>query len=187
MSDTPLVTATVTPAPLPESFTLADAAALAHDVAVGMYEETIILKKHGNLTPGQYETLKAKEFFQKLVEDYTIGWNAPTNAQQRLANQAAVGLETVLPDVIMRAKVRNEPLQAIAQLLKVVGDIAGVGANKPQAPPSEKFTITINLGADTEVYEKTKPVITVESAPEIQPVSEGISALLALQPEPEKT
>lgn len=190
MSATPnVVTAAVTPEPLPEDFGTPAAASLARDLAIMMYEEPIILKKH-RLTPGQYETLKRYEWFQKLVEQLATEWNTPKNAHQRLAMSASVGLEAVLPDVIARAKITNEPLAGIAQLVKVIADIAGVGgANKAVAPPSEKFTITINLGADTEVLEKTRPVLDVTPGPfaDSQPdVASGLRSLLAIQTEPEK-
>lgn len=190
MSTPPVpVTATVTPAPLPESFDTPAAAALARDLAIGMYDEALILKKAG-ITAEQYETLKQNEWFQKLVTQLSEEWNQPKNAQQRLAIGAAVGLETVLPDVIARAKVKNEPLQGVAQLVKVIADIAGVGgSNKAPAPPSEKFSITIDLGGEPEVYEKSRPVITVESAPidtALPEITGGIRSLLTLQTEPEK-
>lgn len=189
MSDAPLppVTAAVTPMPLPESFGTPQAAMLAHDVAVNMYEEPVLLRKHG-LSPGQYETLRQYKWFQVLVRDFTEQWNAPKNAQQRLAQEAIVGIESVLPDLIARMKVKNEPLAGIAQLCKIIADIAGVGgANKVAAPQSEKFSITINLGADVEVYEKTKPVeVDVLNDP-VPQISRGIQSLLALQTEPEGT
>lgn len=187
MSDDPLVTAAVTPVPLPEYFDTPAMVQLARDLAIGMYDEAIILKRAG-LTPGMYETLKQNPYFQKFVEQMAIDWNQPKNAQQRLALQAAVGLEKVLPTVIGRAEIKNEPLQAVAQLVKVLGDLAGANnQNKQAAAPSEKFTITINLGADTETYEKTKPVVEVANDFDdpIQEVRSGIQSLLTLQTEPE--
>lgn len=185
----PAVTAPVTPVPLPESFETPAAAQLARDLAIRMYDEPAILKKHG-LTPEQFETLRRYEWFQKLVQQLSIEWNTPKNAQQRLATEALVGLESALPDMIARMKVKNEPLAGIAQLSKVLADIAGVGgANRVQAPPTEKFTITINLGADQEIYEKSK-AITVEPgsfSDTVTEVSGGLQSLLAIQTEPEKT
>lgn len=187
MSDPlPPVTAAVTPAPLPEGFTVPALAALARDLAIGMYEEQVLLKKNG-VTPEQYATLKSIPYFQKLVEQMAIEWNAPKSVQQRLAIETAVGLEEVLPDVIARAKIKNEPLQGVAQLLKVLADIAGANANtRAPAAPTEKFKITINLGADTEVYEKTKPVVTIEQASEVPALAEGLGSLCSIQTEPEK-
>lgn len=185
----PVVTATVTPAPIPEGFSVPGAVALARDLAIGMYDLPLILKKHG-ITPEQYATLEAVPYFQEVVKQQAEEWNAPKNSQQRLAIQASAGLEEVLPDAIARVKVRNEPLQGIAQLVKVLADIAGASGNQRQtAPASEKFKITINLGADTEVYNKSRPSIVVDQPPgvdEVQPVAQGLGTLLTLQTEPEK-
>lgn len=194
MSDDPkvpaVVTATVTAEPLPESFDTPAAVTLARNLAIGMYDEAVIIKK-AELTPGQYQTLKHNPWFQKLVEQMALDWNSPKNVNQRLAIQTAVGLETVLPDVIARAKVKNEPLQGVAQLVKVLADIAGAGgANKQPEPATEKFKITINLGADQEVYEKSRPVaVTVEQTAiddTLPDINGSIRSLLSLQTEPEK-
>ena len=189
MSDNPLptpVTVAVTPEPLPQDFGTPQAAMLAYDVAIAMYDEATLIKKH-KLTLGQYETLRRWPWFQKLVAKFADDWNAPKNAQQRLASEAIVGLESVLPDLIARMKVQNEPLAGVAQVAKIVADIAGVGGtNKAPAPTSEKFSITINLGADQEIYEKSKPVIDVTVDP-VEAVRGGIQSLLEIQTEPEKT
>lgn len=192
MSDAPLpVTVPVTTmAPLPENFSIPGVVALARDLAMDMYDEPVLLKKHG-VTPEQYATLKAVPYFQNIVRQLAEEWNAPKSATQRLAIQTAVGLEEVLPDVIARAKVRNEPLQGVAQLVKVLADIAGANqtAGKQQAAPREQFKITINLGADTEVYAKTKPTIVLETNPATdvaaEPHPQGFGSLLSLSPDPE--
>jgi hypothetical protein len=190
MSNTPKAVSTaVAPAPLPETFNTQDAAKLARDIALRLYDESVILKKAG-LTEGQYETLKQNQWFQALVTQITTEWNLPKNAQQRLAILSAVGLETVLPDIIARAKVSNEPLTGIAQLVKVLADMAGFSSqNRQQAPAAEKFNIVINLGADTEVYEKTRPIVVDERPTAIDDtvaeVNSGLQTLLALQKKPE--
>jgi hypothetical protein len=193
MSDAPAapVTVAVTNAPLPDGFSVPQVVALARDLAMDMYERPALLKKH-NVTDAQFATLEQIPYFQNVVKQMAEEWNAPKSAQQRLAIGAAVGLEEVLPDVIARAKVKNEPLQGVAQLVKVLADIAGANqsAGRQAAPAREQFKITINLGADQEVYNKTKPIITIEqpaSDPvEVQSQPEGLGSLLSLSPEPEK-
>lgn len=192
MSDDPkppaVVTAAVTPQPIPEGFSIPGVVALARDLAMEMYDEPVLLKKHG-ISEAQYATLKTVPYFINTLKSMAEEWHGTTNSQQRLAMQTSIGLEEVLPDVIARAKVRNEPLQGVAQLVKVLAEICGAaGSNRQQAPASERFKITINLGADTEVFEKSKPVITVEaeSAPQqVQSQPQGFGSLLTLQTEPE--
>lgn len=187
----PVTVAVTSPAPIPEGFSVPGIVALARDLAIGMYDEGVLLKKHG-ISDAQYLTLKEVPYFITVVKQMSEEWNAPKSAQQRLAVQTAVGLEEVLPDVIARAKIKNEPLQGVAQLIKVLSDIAGASGNsRQQAPPTEKFKITINLGADTEIYNKSKPVITLEAGPQesdpepVQPQSSGFGELLSLQTDPE--
>lgn len=187
----PVTVAVTTPAPIPEGFSVPGIVALARDLAIGMYDEGVLLKKHG-ISDAQYLTLKEVPYFITVVKQMSEEWNAPKSAQQRLAVQTAVGLEEVLPDVIARAKIKNEPLQGVAQLIKVLSDIAGASGNsRQQAPPTEKFKITINLGADTEIYNKSKPVITLEAGPqesdpeEVQSQPSGFGELLSLQTDPE--
>lgn len=192
--DAPLpVTVAVTTAPLPEGFSIPGVVALARDLAIGMYDEPVLLKKHG-ISTEQYATLKTVPYFITVVQQMSKAWNEPASAQQRLALQTAVGLEEVLPDVIARAKIKNEPLQGVAQLVKVLADIAGaIGNTRQTTAPGEKFKITINLGSDTEVYNKTKPAFILEAVPaesdvvQIQPQPSGFGALLSIQTEPEKT
>jgi hypothetical protein len=194
----PTVTVAVTPAPLPENFSVPQAVALARDLVIQMYDRATILKMH-KLTDAQALTLEQNDYFKKLMHELAIEWNAPKSAQDRLAVQTAVGLETVLPAAIARISIKNEPLAGVAQLVKVLADIAGANATaKQKGPPGEKFTITINIGEDKdEVYHKTKPVIEVHSdaapaagesegeQPAVRALTEGAAALFSLQLKPE--
>ena len=194
MTNTPKlpVTGTVTAASLPASFSVPAVVALARDLALGLYEEKILLQKHG-ISPEQYEILRKIPYFQQHVEQQAKEWNAPRNAQERLANLTAVGLEEVLPTVIARTKVPNEPLTGVAQLVKVLADMCGAtNQSKQHAAPTEKFKIVINLGADQEVHTKTKPILEVaaDTAPgipdhSVAEIRSGLSSLLSLQTQPE--
>lgn len=189
MSDDPKPPVTVAVTPIPESFDVAGAVSLARDLAHGMYDQALILKKHG-LSQAQFDTLVASPYVQKLIERLALEWNAPKASSERLAVGASVGLESVLPAAIARVKNPHEPIAGVAQLIKVLGEFAGVGTqNKQQAPAGERFKITINLGADTEVYHKTKPVftagITSATPSEVPEDTSGFGNLLTLQTEPE--
>lgn len=183
------VTAPVTSA-LPEDFTLTAACTLARDLALGFFEEEVTLKKHG-VTPEQYENLKKIPYFQQIVEAAAKDWNGTKNQQQRLAILTSAGIESIMPELIVRAKTAHEPLAGVAQLLKVFVEIAGIsGQNKAPQQATEKFKITINLGSDTEVVEKTRPVINVDAGGEdtsVEAIRGSIESLLTIQTEPEKT
>lgn len=176
---------------LPADFKLTDACALARDLAIGFFDEETALKKNG-ISLEQYENLKKIPYFQQIVEAATKDWNGTKNQQQRLALLTSVGIENLMPHLLARAQITHEPLTGIAQLLKVLVDIAGLNNQNKAAPvATEKFKITINLGADTEVVEKTRPLITVDpDGPDpnsLQAIQGSIRSLLTLQTEPEKT
>ena len=158
-----------TPPPLPASFTVPAAAALARDLAINLFPEDVVIAKHG-ITPEQLKILNSNTFFQKLVEIATLDWNSSKSMPQRLALEAQVLVEDVMPDIGARMKVKNEPLTGVVSALSAITKIAGIGENKAPQAAGEKFTITINLGADTLKYEKSRQI---EGAVEVQPQSEG--------------
>lgn len=171
--------ATVQPAAadLPGGWTIHRVFELVNELAQNLYEEPYYLKKYG-LTQGQYDALKANEYFKKAFDRAVEDWNRPNNVNQRLALESAVGIESVLPTLIARAGKADEPLPGVVQLLKVLSEIAGTTGNANSRTPDaagEKFKIVINLGADTFSAEKTANPVTVQS------LSEGPSPDAALQ------
>ena len=60
-------------------------------------------------------------------------------------------VEEALPDFYARAHDPTENLQHKIRVLEVVAKFAGVGGNVDTALSGEKFSVTINLGADHQV------------------------------------
>lgn len=159
----PEVTVAVTPAvTLPGNIDIPAAVRLAHDLAVDLYDRDVILKKHG-VTDEQCRALEANTHFKALLEKAIRDWFAPSNIRDRLALEAAIGLEAAMPAMVGRMTNALEPLPGVVQAAKVLADIAGAGGQRQQASAGEKFTITINLGSDKQVFEKTAPTIEVTS------------------------
>lgn len=190
MTDTPNPIAQLTAAVnLPaDKITIAELAALARDLVTNLYDQADLLKKH-EITAQQLAAIKTQPFFQKLLEDTTTEWNKPKNINERLALEAAAGLERAMPAIIKRMQEVKEPLPGVVQAAKLLSEVAGTNAKaQPTAGAGEKFSITINLGADQEVYEKTRSVtIEAEAAPSavpVQPLAEGAGEGPAIQPEP---
>jgi hypothetical protein len=146
-----------------------------------MYERPVILKKHG-VTEAQVKTLETHSYFQKLLDQTAREWNSPRSINERLALESAVALEGAIPDIAARMGVKNEPLTGVVEAGKLLAKIAGAGEQRQQQAPGEKFTITINLGGETQVYEKTRPALDLTA--EIQSVSERSSLLPTIQPFP---
>lgn len=160
------ITATVNPLPTPDPYTIQSIAALVRDLAVNMYDIDYILKKH-RLTQDEYEGLCKNEFFKRALEVAATEWHSPLSTNKRLAMQAAIGLEDAMPKMAARMHKESEPLANIVEVARLFAKIAGAGEEKTTNIPSEKFTITINLGADTEHFEKTRPTLS------LQPQSKG--------------
>ena len=76
----------------------------------------------------------------------------------------------------------NEPVQNIIELAKIFTKIAGVGEDKAQAAPTEKFHITIDLGGDIQRFEKNRPAT---GSVGLQPQPERARPVLELSAEPE--
>lgn len=193
---TPALTATVNPpvtmpVGTPPSWTVVELAALARDLAIGMYDLSVILSKH-MITAAEHKAIMAMPYFQKLLEQAATEWNKPTNINDRLALEAAVGLEIAMPSIISRMKVQNEPLQGIVQAAKVLTEIAGAGGSKDKAQgPQEKFKIVINLGGEPRIVEKSVQIDQNPAPGEVQTVQsitlgEGTKAPVCPVPAGEK-
>jgi hypothetical protein len=180
MSETPSPTLPFTAAvnPTPDPYTIQSIAALVRDLAVNMYDLDYILKKH-KLTQEEYDALRQNEFFNRAMEVAATEWNSPMSTNKRLAMQAAIGLEDAMPTMAARMLKQNEPVANVVELAKIFTKIAGVGEDKSQSAPTEKFHITIDLGGDIQRFEKSRPL------PAIQPEPEGPRPQLTLSAEPE--
>jgi hypothetical protein len=80
--------------------------------------------------------------------------------------QAAIGLEDAMPTMAARMLKQNEPVANVVELAKIFTKIAGVGEDKSQSAPTEKFHITIDLGGDIQRFEKSRPQLTLSAEPE---------------------
>lgn len=156
--------------PTPDGYDIPKLALLARDLAIMLYETPIILEKHG-ITPEQHKALQENEFFKGLLIAAAADWHSVKSIKERLALEGAMVVEDALPTLSGRLKNKQEPLASVVQGITAVSKIAGLGEKtQAEGKPGEKFTITINLGADKEVYEKNR---TPGKLVEIQPLPEG--------------
>lgn len=174
----PVVTATVTPEPLPAGMDIPSVAALVRDLAINLYALPDILAKH-KLTQGQYDTLSKNEFFKRAVETFAVEWHSPMSTNKRLALLAAAGLEDAMPKLTAKMQKDGEQLANIVEVAKLFAKMSGVGEEKQSNVPSEKFNIIINLGEDVVRFEKSRPVIEVSP---VQSEPEGESESTAVAP-----
>jgi hypothetical protein len=127
-------------------------ARLARELAMDIRATLEILRDY-NLNKVQYEFLRDNnEFFKAALTASTIEWNSAMSTQDRIRAQAAAALEDKLPDLAIRMGNKSEGLPGVVEAAKLFAKIAGVGERDVGAVASgERFTITINLGADEKI------------------------------------
>lgn len=144
-------------------------ASVAREMAIAIRPASEILESHG-LTQEQFESdVQPLAFYKQSYHAFIAEWNSIGNTNRRLAMQAGTALEIVLPLLAARVANRAEQLGDVTKTAELFSKIAGIDADK-KGSPGEKIKITINLGADTRVFEEK--VIDSTPAPALEKPSE---------------
>lgn len=116
--------------------------------------------------------------FRRILEAAVIDWNAAGTTHERLKIEAAITLEAGLKHIGARMVKDDEDLGKAVEAAKLLANIAGVGKEKNDAGPSDKFSIVINIG---------EKKFTKEITSEVRPVSEGAGEAIQIQALPAPT
>jgi hypothetical protein len=119
-----------------------------------------------NIDETDYYEICKLEFYARAKEQFTLEWNSTTSTADRVKIGSLAYLEQLLPAITRRALDMREPLVAATDVAKLLAKNAGVGEGKGEKPMSERFVITINLGADVDgkpVVEKYDKSITIDA------------------------
>jgi len=120
--------------------------------------ETILTSNNINTT--QWESIKTTQRFQSALEEATALWNSALTTTERLKIKSAAALEEWIPELYARMHDGRESLAAKVEAGKLLARISGADSKKDEnANAAERFSITINLGADKEIR-IDKPVVT---------------------------
>lgn len=141
---------------------------LAREVAIDHFDLETILQHH-QLTTEDWERVKENPHFQRLLRSEIEAWNGATNTHERTKLKAAALVEEWLPEANTRLHDSGETLPAKVELGKLLTRIAGMGLTGVgvEGAPSEKFSITINLGADAKLqFEKQLPPKVIDATPD---------------------
>ena len=139
---------------------------LAREIAVDFYELPEVLARNG-VNDEQWQRIKNHPRFIGLLTTASAEWNSSLNTSERTKLKAAALIEEFLPEANQRLHDQNEALPGKVSLLQQLSKIAGVDAREPAGAggaPGERFSITINLGADAKLTfdkEVTSKVIDV--------------------------
>jgi hypothetical protein len=125
---------------------------IAREIAMGLHDVETILKTH-RIDPQTWADLAANKCFQDLVVSQSAAWQGALNTHERTKLKAAALIEEWLGEANARIHDQDETLSSKVELGKLLTRIAGMGiTNMHEAGGSgEKFSITINLGADHKV------------------------------------
>lgn len=129
---------------------------LAREIAIDHYDIETILNHH-QITTQDWERIKANQNFLTLLESEITAWNGALNTHERTKLKAAALVEEFLPEGNRLLHSTDQALPAKVELLKTLTRIAGMGLTGigVDGAPSERFSITINLGADSKLqFEK---------------------------------
>jgi len=139
---------------------------LAREIAIDHYSIEDILKNL-QISTKEWESIQKSDAFQALLAEQIQAWHSVTNTHERTKLKAASLIEHWLPEAYARLSDRDEALPGKAKLFEVLMKLAGMG--QPQNAGSEgggeKFSVTINLGADSKLtFEKELPAKVIEGA-----------------------
>lgn len=129
---------------------------LARELAMDIHSVEDILKAH-QIEPKQWEYIQDMPRFQRLVETESAQWNGALNTHERVKIKAAALVEEWLPELNERMHDRGENLNAKIEAGKLAARLAGMGLERASIGDGsgEKFSVTINLGADAQLtFEK---------------------------------
>lgn len=130
-------------------------AKLARELVMNIRNYKLVFADYG-IDENDYCEIEKNEFYRRVKAQYVLDWNSAISTADRIKLQGAAGVEAVMPVVAKRALLATEPLTSVIEGAKFLAKVAGIGESKtdPKAA-SDRFVITINLGADVEHYNKS--------------------------------
>ncbi len=129
---------------------------LARELAMEIHPIETILSTH-KVSRDQWEEIQRLPRFQAILTSELAAWHGATNTPERVKVKAAAMIEEWLPELYSRMHDRQETLNSKVEAGKLVRDLAGfVKGSVGGEGLGEKFSVTINLGADAQLtFEKS--------------------------------
>lgn len=133
-----------------------DYISLAREIARDMNPIQTILESR-QIDANEWERIQANPHFQRVLSAEVEAWQSANNVGERVRLKALHFVEEALPEFFQRAHDPRETLNAKTEVLKTITRLAGIGNSVGETGAmGEKFSVTINLGADqTLKIEKT--------------------------------
>jgi hypothetical protein len=123
---------------------------IAREIAMDLNDIETILKNY-HLTSKQWDDIKCDPRFLTLLESEVAAWNTAGNTHERTKLKAGALIEEWLLEANQRIHDPKELLSAKTEVVKLLARIANMGNERGDAAGAslgERFSVTINLGAD---------------------------------------
>ena len=130
---------------------------LARELALGQRDLQTILAEY-QVEWDRWELIRGNARFQQILTSEMTAWNAALNTHDRTRLKAAAMIEGWLKEANDRMHDPEENLSAKTEVAKLVSRIAEMGTTNAAVSGGggERFSISINLGADTKLsFDKT--------------------------------
>ena len=136
---------------------------LAREIAMDIRELDEILTLHG-ISREEFEKLKVRPRFVQLLNAELVAWQSAVNTNERVKLKAGAVIEEWLPELYARMNDIREPLMSKVKGGELLTKLAGMGASETtEINPSDRVTITINLGEDSKLeFNKRLPPKVIE-------------------------
>lgn len=123
---------------------------LAREIAMDIRPIDEILKSY-EVDTYAWDVIQQNFTFKGYLRGAIEEWNSATNTQERVRLKALAMVEEALPEFYGRMHDADEALQHKTEVLKTITKLAGLERQVGELGGGEKFTVTINLGADQQV------------------------------------
>lgn len=130
---------------------------LARELGMNIRNYKAVFADFG-ITEEDYYEIEKIAFYRRAKEHFTLEWNSALSAADRSRLISAAYIEATLPTVGKRMMRESEPLSQVIDAGKYLAKIAGIGEAKAGPNANERFVITINIGNETETYNKSVAV-----------------------------
>lgn len=139
---------------------------LSREIARDIHDIETILERFG-IDAELWGHISKQPRFISLLQSELEAWNGATNTPERVKIKSLSFVEELLPEMYARAHDPREPLSSKVELLKTIGKFGGVGVSSFEGAIGEKLSVTINLGADTQLkFEKDVTPQVIEGSNE---------------------
>jgi hypothetical protein len=166
-------------------------AALAADLAAGIYDHATIFTNHG-MSPEAGAELLLQPWFASMVEQARRDWESIDNVRDRIRIKAQITLEEALPTLYTLITDKSNPAAARVAAFKEVKEVAGMSAKENEMPPGfipvqiflGEGQPPITIGPSYTPRNQDPEELEDEVDEAVEVVGEGVETLIQPDPQP---